>query len=850
MSVNSSPLGGFATQFFDNNGVILSGGKIYTYAAGTTTPQATYTSLSGVTAHANPIILDSAGRVPGGEIWLTDSLLYKFVIETSTGILIGSYDNILGINASFSGTLILNIATLKTAIWPLGRPEVVQLINNYNAGDGGGSFRWDSASTATDNGGTIIKETATTTGRWLRQFDGAINARWFGATGNGVTDDTAALQAAINTGVYTSKTSIFIPAGSYSISDTLQAGYGTSFTSAYIFGDGPMYYGASQFAGTCLVMTKADRPAINFQGQREGTLENIAILGLMFPYLQASSNFTDLNPTINVLDPANWVDPALLAANPNMDSRYAPYAAVTVDAYSGAQPSPAYPAVTYPAFLGSGIAQYNKSTSSVVTFRKVSMFGFVAGAVIHPGDSDGNGDFVRFENVLIAYNKYGISVGQTQSRQVEIQNALIDVHYVALTNITHGRQNGVFGSPIINSHFTFNIKMFSFNAFAKSVTFINCYGEAAYQLGDFAASTSNEVAMTFIGCEFAFDRQAQSSWASSLCGVPAFVLAGGSQPQVSKFIACRFGAYPNVLTFQNVQPVFENCSTRSVNGISDASNTPRQYIAFAKNATADGIILVTDSNIFDHTFHFLNYNVDTLAGEVAAYRGTPSTQARDRLLSIYAREAAPQNDTNSIWGGKKVQLPPRRSTIAKSGFSSCTLTNRTLTFTFSSYSDDNFAYSGPDVGDVLVDPTTGSTFFVRNRSSLTVTAELQNNYKVSGAGFVTLTPFSTTVGNLNVLNSRFYVVPYYLRGDSTSGSAVLTNCARDDGFAAWYNAEIAVNDWLFVNTVINNWVPIADTKVTARDQGAGTITLAGNASRSQTREPLQLFIRQAATGVP
>lgn len=101
MAVNLSPLGGAGAQFFDNNGVILSGGKIYTYAAGTTTPQATYTSASGATPHANPIVLDSAGRVPGGEIWLTDGLSYKFVIETSTGILIGTYDNITsGGNAS------------------------------------------------------------------------------------------------------------------------------------------------------------------------------------------------------------------------------------------------------------------------------------------------------------------------------------------------------------------------------------------------------------------------------------------------------------------------------------------------------------------------------------------------------------------------------------------------------------------------------------------------------------------------------------------------------------------------------------------------------------------------------
>jgi hypothetical protein len=66
MSVNLSPVGGVAQQFFDNNGQPLSGGKIYTYASGTTTPQTVYTSSAAGTPHSNPIILDSAGRVPGG----------------------------------------------------------------------------------------------------------------------------------------------------------------------------------------------------------------------------------------------------------------------------------------------------------------------------------------------------------------------------------------------------------------------------------------------------------------------------------------------------------------------------------------------------------------------------------------------------------------------------------------------------------------------------------------------------------------------------------------------------------------------------------------------------------------
>lgn len=95
MAVVLSPLAGAAAQFFDNNGDPLSGGKLFTYSAGTTTPRVTYTSSSGSIPHTNPIILDAAGRVPGGEIWLTDGVEYKFTVTTSTNVLIGTYDDVV-----------------------------------------------------------------------------------------------------------------------------------------------------------------------------------------------------------------------------------------------------------------------------------------------------------------------------------------------------------------------------------------------------------------------------------------------------------------------------------------------------------------------------------------------------------------------------------------------------------------------------------------------------------------------------------------------------------------------------------------------------------------------------------
>jgi hypothetical protein len=99
MAVFLSPVGGVAAQFFTNTGAVLTGGKLYTYQAGTTTPQTTYTTNVGNVARTNPVVLDAAGRVPdGGEIWILP-VSYKFVLKDSNDVLIATYDNIFGSGA-------------------------------------------------------------------------------------------------------------------------------------------------------------------------------------------------------------------------------------------------------------------------------------------------------------------------------------------------------------------------------------------------------------------------------------------------------------------------------------------------------------------------------------------------------------------------------------------------------------------------------------------------------------------------------------------------------------------------------------------------------------------------------
>lgn len=144
MAVFLSPVGGVAAQFFTNTGAVLTGGKLYTYAAGTTTPQATYTTSSGNVARTNPIILDAAGRVPdGGEIWIT-SQPYKFVLKDSTDVLIATYDNIFGVgstsvtNYTGNGTTVgFAVSGNVVSVYISG---VYQNRNTYSTGNGAVTF--------------------------------------------------------------------------------------------------------------------------------------------------------------------------------------------------------------------------------------------------------------------------------------------------------------------------------------------------------------------------------------------------------------------------------------------------------------------------------------------------------------------------------------------------------------------------------------------------------------------------------------------------------------------------------------------------------------------------------------
>lgn len=789
------------------------------------------TPLNFVKQSSSPALTAGSGIVKVGNQVSADIATIPNIAAKTAGKLIDATS--VGLDVVVSRTV------LKTTPASLGSVFLGEGAVN-GRGARSGRFTWNATvPVATHQAdaaleGVYVAPNPAAIGAWVRQFESAINPEWFGAVeGLGKTApvwdaNRAAIQAPLDliengflTGIVT------LPVGAFEFSGTIHVGRGVGLNRSVLVGQGRPLRSESPFirTGTALIHTgPITGQAINTQGGRHSRIANLSLKGTLHDAIEALFVPADRS---SLVDPATWT--AL-----GGDDRYSPYAGITVDAFAGTAPATPY--------LG---ATYGRASTSSFEMEEVEIDGFNTGFVCVPANTDAQGDFTNVRNMRIVDCMYAFSVGNSQSRNVNIDV----IHYLnchtVFTNNKHGKQNGRYNGIIRHATGGQCSYIFDFtlgNVFG-GVIFEELYSEAGlFAIGKCGDGTGG-LGVTFQGGIIAPG--------ASFGTAPYFLTGLTNCPVV--FDGTCFSSYPTTLAFQPANVRFLNGCFATSNWAVAATDATNLHKSYAHNATAGGIVTPLANQRGDQEIMFRPRNVETGVGQVAVQLGPNFSTYVSRIYCCPLWQSVPGRSP-SVDFARPVPRPLALPSRPKSTFATCTLVGKILTFTYAAGTYMDAMTFGWMPGDVLIDNASGSVFWVKSYTgpvagaaagAMTIVAELQNNLKFDGV--TVFNAFSTTAGNLDAIISRLYVQDQNIIGDTTGpvpgpATAIITNVGNLAG--SWSFGSVAVGDVLPA-ALQRGLFTTANSRVTAVDTAARTITMGGVATRTSTREDFTWWMRSS-----
>jgi hypothetical protein len=677
-----------------------------------------------------------------------------------------------------------------------------QLINllGYSIPDdrGGGLFRYLHSAATEDHG--IVFTPNQGSGHFERLYDTtSVRAEWFGADHTGQHPAQQEIQLAIDYALQHHVEEVTLGDGTYRIDDALQLGYGNTFNAVSLIGAGPCFAGAGapSFPGTLVVATFKDRPAIAIQGARYSAVKNLTLRGETLPHVKQEVFTGDTTTWADkLIDPTSWVGADLLKDAPHADSQHAPYAGIAIDPYSGAKPPDAYPQVSYPSWITKDnrlYPQYGKNFSSGVLIENVHILGFVVGIVNQPCDADGNGDFTKIHNCLFEALKYGVSIGNGQSRNVSIRDCEYDLTHTFLTNTTHGRRIGKFDGPIdnISGGVSYQFADLYLNQ-SGSIAFKNIYFEAQIKFGRLGVGASNNAPVVFDSCSFgpscAFGPPFDFGYNPD-CFITTSAYA------TLNFTGCTLSGYGKFMNLTNEQcaVVFDCCTfvNTSQQKDPDPGYTPPERIA--QNQVCGGIYCFGPPQIHGAI------NSTAWSGSSPSRYLYSSTVSGTR--GIVHQGAERLSYTGNNYSGNFVPLRARKQPMfwdkrTSSQIANIELIGDTLTFT-NPGQDVTYQYTA-QVGDLIFDPFSQTLFVIDSIKAKVISAKIATNLRVKNG---IRTPNATTAtilttGYFIVIPSSCFKTDFEYRGDTntTERPTVITNVRRPDGYSGALGANFVGRD--------------------------------------------------------